>query len=60
MDDQIFAVELTACGRVVRLAHTHSAVNANVEHDYWTEPHTTVSADFTRVLFTCNWGRSGS
>ena len=60
MDDQVFAVELKAGGRVVRLAHTHSAVNANVEHDYWAEPHASVNADFTRVLFTSNWGRSGT
>ncbi|MCG2770179.1 MAG: hypothetical protein L6435_17665, partial [Anaerolineae bacterium] len=60
MDDQVFAVELKAGGRVVRLAHTHSAVNSNVEHDYWAEPHASVNADFTRVLFTSNWGRSGT
>jgi len=60
MDDQVFAVELKAGGWVVRLAHTHSAVNANVEHDYWAEPHATVNSDFTRVLFTSNWGRSGT
>ena len=60
MDDQVFALELKAGGRVVRLAHTHSAVNANVEHDYWAEPHASVNADFTRVLFTSNWGRSGT
>ncbi len=60
MDDQVFAVELKAGGRVVRLAHTHSAVNANVEHDYWAEPHASVNSDFTRVLFTSNWGRSGT
>ena len=53
-------MELKAGGRVVRLAHTHSAVNPNVEHDYWAEPHASVNADFTRVLFTSNWGRSGS
>jgi len=60
MDDQVFAVELKAGGRVVRLAHTHSAVNPNVEHDYRAEPHASVNADFTRVLFTSNWGRSGT
>ena len=60
MDDQVFAVELKAQGRVVRLAHTHSAVNPNVKHDYWAEPHAGVNADFTRVLFTSNWGRSGT
>jgi hypothetical protein len=31
-----------------------------MEHDYWAEPHATVNRDFTRVLFTTNWGRSGT
>jgi hypothetical protein len=44
----------------VRLAHTHSLVDEEQEHDYWAEPHATVNRDFTRVLFTSNWGRSGS
>jgi hypothetical protein len=60
MDDQVFAVELKAGGRVVRLAHTHSQVNPDMDHDYWAEPHATVNADFTRILFTSNWGRSGT
>ena len=60
MDDQVFAVELTAGGRVVRLAHTRSRVDSDQEHDYWAEPHATVNRDFTRVLFTSNWGRSGT
>ncbi len=60
MDDQIFAVELKAGGRVVRLAHTHSWVDEDQEHDYWAEPHATVNHDFTRVLFTSNWGTSGT
>jgi hypothetical protein len=60
MDDQVFAVELKAGGRIVRLAHTHSLVNEEMEHDYWAEPHASVNADFTRVLFTSNWGRSGT
>ena len=60
MDDQIFAVELKAGGRVVRLAHTHSLVDEDQEHDYWAEPHASVNHDFTRVLFTSNWGRSGT
>lgn len=60
MDDQVFAVELKAGGRVVRLAHTHSQVDPDQEHDYWAEPHASVNGDFTRILFTSNWGRSGS
>jgi hypothetical protein len=60
MDDQVFAVELKEGGRVVRLAHTHSLVDPDQEHDYWAEPQATVNRDLTRVLFTSNWGRSGS
>jgi hypothetical protein len=60
MDDQVFAVELQAGGRIVRLAHTHSLVDEGQEHDYWAEPHGTVNRDFTRILFTSNWGRSGT
>ena len=60
MDDQVFAVELRPGGRVVRLAHTHSLVDENQEHDYWAEPHASVNPDFTRVVFTSNWGRSGT
>lgn len=60
MDDQIFALELKPEGRVVRFAHSHSLVDENQEHDYWAEPHASVNPDFRRVLFTSNWGRSGS
>ncbi len=60
MDDQVFAVELRPGGRVVRLAHTHSLVDEEQEHDYWAEPHACVNLDFTRILFTTNWGRSGT
>ncbi len=60
MDDQVFAVELKEGGRVVRLAHTHSLVNEEMEHDYWAEPQASVNHDFTRILFTSNWGRSGT
>jgi hypothetical protein len=59
MDDQVFAIELKASGRVVRLAHTHSVVDENQpsEYYYWAEPHASVNTDFTRVVFTTNWGR---
>ncbi|MBM3152289.1 MAG: hypothetical protein FJZ96_08850 [Chloroflexi bacterium] len=60
MDDSVFAVELEPGGRVVRLAHTQSLVDESQEHDYWAEPQASVNADFTRVLFTTNWGRSGT
>jgi hypothetical protein len=60
MDDQIFAVELEVGGLVIRLAHTYSLVNEDMEHDYWAEPHASVNQDFSRILFTTNWGRSGT
>ncbi len=60
MDDQVFLMELKANGRVARLAHTHSLVDANQEHDYWAEPQATANRNLTRLLFTTNWGRSGS
>ncbi len=59
MDDKIFAVELKPEGRVVQLAFTHSLIDENVEHDYWAEPQATVNRDFSRILFTSNWGQSG-
>jgi hypothetical protein len=60
MDDQLFAVELVADGRVVRLAHSRSQVDPDQEHDYWAEPHASVNRDFSRIVFTSNWGRSGT
>jgi hypothetical protein len=60
MDDQVFAVELRPGGQVVRLVHTHSLVDEDQVHDYWAEPQASVNPDFTRILFTSNWGRSGS
>jgi hypothetical protein len=60
MDDSIFAVELKENGRVVRLAHTHSLYDEDIEQDYWAEPHASVNRDFTRVIFTSNWGRTGT
>lgn len=60
MDDHVFAVELMPGGRVVRFAQHHSVVDPDEEHDYWAEPHASVNRDFTRVVFTSNWGRSGT
>jgi hypothetical protein len=60
MDDGVFAIELKPNGRVVRLAHTQSLVDENMEHDYWAEPQASVNRGFTRILFTTNWGRSGT
>jgi hypothetical protein len=60
LDDQVLAVELKAGGRVVRLAHTRSVVSDEQELDYFAEPHASTNADLTRVLFTTDWGRSGT
>lgn len=64
MDDQVFLVELTPGGRIVRLAHTHSVFAEGTvaygEKDYWAEPHASANRDLTRILFTSNWGESGS
>ncbi len=60
MDDQILAVELKAGGRVVRLAHNRSVRDEEQELDYWAEPHATANGDLTRILFSSNWGRSGT
>ena len=60
MDNSVFAIELKPNGRVLRLAHTHSVVDVTQEQDYWAEPHASVNQDFTRVVFTSNWGRSGT
>lgn len=60
MDDEVFAVELRAGGRVVRLAHTQSVVDDDQESDYWAEPHASTNSDLTRILFGTNWGRSGT
>jgi hypothetical protein len=60
MDDSIFAVEMKEGGRVVRLAHTHSIYDEDIEQDYWAEPHVSVNQGFTRVIFTSNWGRTGT
>ena len=60
MDNQVFAIELKPTGRIIRLAHTHSLVDENQDHDYWAEPHASVNQSFRRILFTSNWGRSGT
>jgi len=64
MDDQVFLLELKEGGRVVRLAHTRSVfLDAEVsygEKDYWAEAHASANQDLTRIVFTSNWGRTGT
>ncbi len=51
LHDKLFVMELAANPRIVPLAHHHS-----IAASYWAEPHATVSRDFSRVLFSSNWG----
>ncbi|WP_397608425.1 hypothetical protein [Silanimonas sp.] len=51
LHERIMAVELRASPTIIQLAHHQSRANG-----YWTEPHASVNRDFTRVLFTSNWG----
>ncbi len=60
MDDELFAMELRPEGRIVRLAHTHSIVDQSSGQDYFAEPQASANRDFTRLLFTTNWGRTGT
>jgi len=48
--DKIYAVELTANPRILQIAHHQSRYSG-----YWTEPHASVSRDFTRILWSSNW-----
>src|SRR3546814_5895192 len=47
------AVELKANPKIINIAHHHTNYNG-----YWTEPHASVSRDFSHVLFSSNWGTS--
>lgn len=49
--EKLFAIELWPDPRILNLGHHHSTHNG-----YWTEPHATVNRDFTRILFSSNWG----
>ncbi|MDP1696623.1 MAG: hypothetical protein Q8L45_02370 [Xanthomonadaceae bacterium] len=53
LHERVMAVELKASPRIINLAHHHTRYNG-----YWTEPHASVSRDFTHVLFSSNWGTS--
>jgi hypothetical protein len=55
----VFAVELKADPRVVRLAFHHS-IRSETEADYFAEPQVTTNRDFTRLLFTSNWEHYGA
>jgi len=48
---QIFAVQLHAAPKIYRFAFHRARANG-----YWSEPHAAVDRDFTRVLYSSNWG----
>ena len=50
--NKIYAVELKANPRVYALGYTRRAESAG---GYWSEPHASVSRDFTRIAFNSNW-----
>lgn len=59
-EDEIFAVNLDGSGAVQRIAHHRSRRFSPRTPDsdnsvYWAEPHATVNAAGTRVLFGSNW-----
>ncbi|MEP6908187.1 MAG: hypothetical protein ABI858_09440 [Pseudoxanthomonas sp.] len=51
--NKIYVVELAPNPRVYPIAYTRRAEAAG---GYWSEPHATVSRDFTHVAFNSNWG----
>jgi hypothetical protein len=53
--NKLFAVELAPNPRILQIGHHQSRFNG-----YWTEPHASVNRDFTRVLWTSNWGTTSS
>jgi hypothetical protein len=63
MDNSILAIELAPNGRAVRLAHTHNTLlqNGTPEAETTLNPRllrASPNQDFTRVLFTSNWGQA--
>ena len=51
LHERIMAVELKAAPKIINIAHHRSRYNG-----YWTEPHASVSRDFSHVSFSSNWG----
>ena len=57
LHEKIFALELKAEPRVVQLAHHRSLLSPTQrDRNYFRAPHAAVNRDFTRVLFSSNWG----
>lgn len=51
VSERLMAIEMKANPKIINLARHHSFYNG-----YWTQPHATVSRDFSRVVFNSNWG----
>ena len=51
VSERLMAIEMKASPSIINLAHHHSYYNG-----YWTQPHASVSRDFSRVVFNSNWG----
>lgn len=51
VSERLMAIEMKASPKIINLARHHSFYNG-----YWTQPHATVSRDFSRVVFNSNWG----
>jgi hypothetical protein len=55
LHERVMAFELKASPKLINLAHHHSKYN-----EYWTQPQASVSRDFSRVMFTSNWGSTSA
>jgi hypothetical protein len=51
LHERVVAVEMKSNPKIINVAHHHEYYNG-----YWTQPHATVSRDFSRVVFNSNWG----
>lgn len=57
LDSTIMAFELKSDGLIARLAQNHS-IYTDPSETGWVHPSASPNPDFTRVLFTSNWGSS--
>jgi hypothetical protein len=51
VSERLMAIEMKASPKIINLAHHHTYYNG-----YWTQPHASVSRDFSRAVFNSNWG----
>jgi len=56
LSEKVFVLQLAANPKVYELAFHHSLRG----DEYFAEPHAAVSRDFSRILFSSNWDKSGS